>query len=72
MPPSQVVRYCSKRGIKYAMFSCWWFTWAVELAENDIRVSAPFPWNSMQPTISGVRRSMHLSPTQWFVIDPSD
>ena len=56
MAPQQVVRYCSRRGIKYALFSCWWFTWAVELDKNDIQVSPPFPWDSMQPTISGVRK----------------
>lgn len=51
----QIVRYCSNAGIKYAMLSCWWFTWAVAFEGNDIKVSTAFPWNSMQPTISGVR-----------------
>ena len=51
----QVMLYCSKCGIKYALLSCWWFTWAVKLDKNDIHVSPPFPWDSMQPTINGVR-----------------
>ena len=56
------------------MFSCWWFTWAVKLDKNDVRVSPPFPWDSMQPTLSGVRSNFHAShvsrvfrllPTTW-------
>ena len=54
------MRYCAPRGIKFAMCSCWWFSWAIKLEKNDIMVSDPFEWEALDPSIMGVGFIHHM------------